>query len=61
MNDELPDNVYYLDFYRRNWTVGFVYCAKCDLKFPHMWVTGASYIYCDTCKEKIPLVIDREL
>lgn len=55
---ELDDNVIYLDLYRRNWSVGIIYCAECDTSVPHMWVTGASVIDCPKCDNKVPLTID---
>jgi hypothetical protein len=57
---ELQDNVIYLDLYRRNWTVGIIFCAECDTSVPHMWVTGASVVECPKCLNKVPLYIDRE-
>lgn len=58
--DKYPANVISIDLYRRNWTVGIIFCGPCGISLPHMWVTGASVVDCPRCQNKIPLTIDWE-
>jgi hypothetical protein len=55
VGDGNGSNVYYIDFYRRNWSVGIVYCADCDMEGAQMWVTGASIVECPHCNQLIDL------
>jgi len=47
-----------LDAYRKDWSVGLVYCAHCNRSMPHLWVSGATVVNCPECKQLIDLVID---
>ena len=58
--DEKKDNLVHLDFYRRNWSVGLIYCAACDQPGYQMWITGAEIIDCPNCGDRIPLILERE-
>jgi hypothetical protein len=60
MSSEDKPNVIYLDLYRRNWSVGYVYCAECERAGYQMWVTGAEIIDCPNCAARIPLTLERE-
>lgn len=51
------NNVIQLDAFRRDWTVGIIYCAECQQVHAHMWVTGASVTRCPGCD----LLIDIEV
>jgi hypothetical protein len=58
---EVPNNVIPLDLYRRDWTVGILYCNVCSEVFPHMWVTGASITYCSICGQLIDIIVNEEV
>jgi LSD1 subclass zinc finger protein len=55
--DDDDSNVKYLDFYRRDWSAGIIYCHHCDEWEPHMWITGASVVRCPMCDQLIDLVV----
>jgi len=47
------ENVYILDFYRKNWSVGRIHCPYC-LKWGYkMWPSDTGYAWCEDCLEFI--------
>ena len=50
-----------LDAYRKDWSVGIIYCSYCNRSIAHMWISGATVVNCPDCKKLIDLVIDYDV
>ena len=50
-----------LDAYRKNWSVGIIYCSYCNRSMAHMWSSGASVVNCPECNQLIDLIIDYDV
>lgn len=57
---EDKDNVIQLDAFRRDWTVGIIYCAICDRMHAHLWISKASVTRCPGCEQLIDLEVTDE-